>query len=322
MDQIKLLKKRNDLSRFISLLEEDSLEKLENYLIESNFEVDIPESTEDENSLTESLLLDSFSLSEEDQGLLTEEVKTNIKTIFDAVVNEKVNNETSKIERNVQEFITESQNSVDEYALYVKTELEKENENYLEQLNESLNEYLSLIVEEWVKENEIAIEDGVKQGISNSLLTGLKQLFESNYIDVPTEEISLIGELETKASELDKQNKVLTEEVANIKKRFIKAQKQLIVEEFSNGLSDLDKDKLKTLCESISASNFDEYKTKVGILKKKFITEEKEVKGTKDTSDVLLESIEEGVKPVLDENDGIDPKTKSYIEFFNRSTKK
>lgn len=193
MDQIKLLKKRNDLSRFISLLEEDSLEKLENYLIENNFEVDVPESTtEDENSLTESLLLDSFSLSEEDQGLLTEDVKMNIKTIFDAVVNEKVNNETAKIERTVEEFITESQDSVDAYALHVKTELEKENENYLEQLNESLNEYLSLIVEEWVKENEIAIEDGLKQGISNSLLVGLKQLFESNYIDVPTEEISLI----------------------------------------------------------------------------------------------------------------------------------
>ena len=246
----------------------------------------------------------------------------NIKTIFDAVVNEKVNNETAKIERTVEEFITESQDSVDAYALHVKTELEKENENYLEQLNESLNEYLSLIVEEWVKENEIAIEDGLKQGISNSLLVGLKQLFESNYIDVPTEEISLIGELETKASELDKQNKVLTEEVASIKKRYIKTQKQLILEELSSDLNDLDKDKLKTLCESISASNFDEYKTKVNILKKKFITEEKEVKDVKDTSDVLLESIEGGVNPVLDENDGLDPKTKSYIDFLNRSTKK
>lgn len=66
----------------------------------------------------------------------------------------------------------------------------------------------------------------------------------------------------------------------------------------SSDLNDLDKDKLKTLCESISASNFDEYKTKVNILKKKFITEEKEVKDVKDTSDVLLESIEGGVNPV------------------------
>ena len=58
-------------------------------------------------------------------------------------------------------------------------------------------------------------------------------------------------------------------------------------------------------------------------MKKKFIIESKEVKDVKDTSDVLLESIEDGViKPVEEEKSAIDPKTQAYIDFLNRSTKK
>ena len=80
MDQIQLLKKKNDLTRFIQLLDESNFTKLENHLIEANYEVD---SVEPEDTL--SILSEAIELDQEN-SLLTEEVKDKLKVIFTASV--------------------------------------------------------------------------------------------------------------------------------------------------------------------------------------------------------------------------------------------
>ena len=140
MDQIQLLKKKNDMQRFISLLDESAFEKLENYLIESDIEVDVAE-----NQVTEELIENVIS-ENEDSSLLTEEVKDKLKVIFQASVNEKVQEKVKVIHETVDNFFTEHQESVDKYAEYVKSELVDLNEKQSEELETKLDAYLDYVI--------------------------------------------------------------------------------------------------------------------------------------------------------------------------------
>ena len=48
----------------------------------------------------------------------------------------------------------------------------------VEQMLENLDSYLDYVVEEWMTENEVAIEAGIKVEMAESLMDGLKGLFE------------------------------------------------------------------------------------------------------------------------------------------------
>ena len=61
-----------------------------------------------------------------------------------------------------------------------------------EGLTEKVDNYLNYVVEEWTKENELAIERGLKGEIAEDFISGLKQLFEDHYIDVPDEKYDVL----------------------------------------------------------------------------------------------------------------------------------
>ena len=61
-----------------------------------------------------------------------------------------------------------------------------------EELTEKVDNYLNYVVEEWTKENELAIERGLKGEIAEDFISGLKQLFEDHYIDVPDEKYDVL----------------------------------------------------------------------------------------------------------------------------------
>lgn len=308
MDQIQLLKKKNDMQRFISLLDESAFEKLENYLIESDIEVDA-----DVSPVTEELI--ENVIANEDSSLLTEEVKDKLKVIFQASVNDKVQEKVKAIHETVDTFFTENQESVDKYAEYVKTELVALNEQQQEELETKLDAYLDYVITEWVEENKIALETGVKTQISESVLSGLKKLFESNYIEVPEKPISLIQELESKTKQLYESNVELNTKYNLTNKKLSDLNKKFVVLEATAGMtSEFDKDKLVVLSESIKAKTVDEFKNKVQAIKETIIT-----KPTPERSNVTQTQLDEGKKVEVElEETYVDPKIKQYLSAFSK----
>ena len=71
------------------------------------------------------------------------------------------------------------------------------------ELTEKVDTYLNYVVEEWTKENELAIERGLKGEIAEDFISGLKQLFEDHYIDVPDEKYNVLEAQSEKISELE-----------------------------------------------------------------------------------------------------------------------
>jgi hypothetical protein len=98
---------------------------------------------------------------------LSEEFKTKAETVFEAAVHMRIDEINTAL---VEEF---------------ETKLTETKEELSTSVTERLNDYLAYVVEEWMKENEIALERGVRDDIAEDFLSGLRNLFLENNIDIP-----------------------------------------------------------------------------------------------------------------------------------------
>lgn len=64
-----------------------------------------------------------------------------------------------------------------------------------------IDDYLSYVVREWKEENKIAIEKGIKADICESFMSGLKNLFEAHYIEMPESKYDALEDSIKKAHE-------------------------------------------------------------------------------------------------------------------------
>lgn len=299
MKNFEQLKKKNDVIRFISRLNEDEISRVENFIISENFEIDTSD-IDTKETIIESLNVDSAEV-------LTEETKEKLKVIFDSVVSQKV---TDK----VNDYIKESAEVVSEYGDYVKTKLEEQYKSDFETLETNLDSYLDYVISEWVTENTIALEQGVKVQLSESILTGLKRLFDDNYIDVPDEKINLISTLENKAKKLYENNISLHETNKDLNARLVALKKRMIVEELSKELTLPQKEKLDILVENVVVKNSKEFKKQVDALIN-VIKEEKETNLNRDH--VSITQLNEGLVSKNNKN-LVDPQIKKYLEAIDK----
>ena len=125
----------------------------------------------------------------EGEETLSDEFKTKAATIFESAVSTKILSEVnSRIE------ILEG-----EYA----QELEEAKEEHSTQLTEKVDGYMSYVVEEWMKDNELAVERGIRSELVEDFMTGLRNLFQEHYIDIPEEKVDLVDDLFGKVEELE-----------------------------------------------------------------------------------------------------------------------
>jgi hypothetical protein len=183
---------------------------------------------------------------------LSEEFKDKAATIFEAAVKSKTREEISRI----HETMT--------------VEFEEKLEESVDTLTEKVDTYLNYVVEEWTKENELSIERGLKGEIAEDFISGLKQLFEDHYIDVPDEKYDVleaqsekIAELEEKVNSVMEQNIVLS----NVKSGLVREQ---VISEACEELTDTEIEKFKSLTEDIDFVDEESFKAKLDTLKESY----------------------------------------------------
>jgi hypothetical protein len=183
---------------------------------------------------------------------LSEEFKDKAATIFEAAVKSKTREEIARIHETMTgEFEVKLEESVDT-------------------LTEKVDTYLNYVVETWTKENELAIERGLKGEIAEDFISGLKQLFEDHYIDVPDEKYDVleaqsekIAELEEKVNSVMEQNIVLS----NVKSGLVREQ---VISEACEELTDTEIEKFKSLTEDIDFADEESFKAKLDTLKESY----------------------------------------------------
>jgi len=183
---------------------------------------------------------------------LSEEFKDKASTIFEAAVKSKTREEIARIhEAMTGEFEVKLEESVDT-------------------LTEKVDTYLNYVVEEWTKENELSIERGLKGEIAEDFISGLKQLFEDHYIDVPDEKYDILEAQSDKIAELEeKVNSVMEQNIAlsTVKSGLVREQ---VISEACEELTDTEIEKFKSLTEDIDFADEESFKAKLDTLKESY----------------------------------------------------
>ena len=189
---------------------------------------------------------------------LSKEFKEKAATIFETAVKSKIREEIKRLE--------------EEYQEEVRTEVADTTKS----LTEKVDTYLDYVTSEWMKENELAIERGLKGEIAEDFISGLKQLFEDHYIDVPAEKYDVLEAQATKIEDLEKKLNEQIEKNVELNKDNADKTKNEVMAEVANDLADTQKEKFAKLAEEIEYSNAEDFKKMCETIKESYFGQKKE----------------------------------------------
>ena len=225
---------------------------------------------------------EEFNLESDVQALiegeeLSDEFKEKAATIFEAAVFARVNDEIST--------------RIDKLDEQYKTELQESIENNRTVMIEKVDDFMNYVVKEWMQENELAVDKGIRSEIVEDFMVGLKNLFVEHYVDIPDEKVDLVDDLFAKVEDLEGSlNSEIQKNIDTSKelKEFKKLDSMYTV---SEGMTEVDQEKMIKLAEGIEYEDEESYTEKLQIIKDKYFraenAEDKQVltEGSTDTQD-------------------------------------
>jgi outer membrane protein OmpA-like peptidoglycan-associated protein len=185
---------------------------------------------------------------------LTEEFKAKAKTIFEAAINSKI----SEIRATLEE----------EYSEKLAEEVAEEKEA----LTERVDSYLEYVSDEWMEENQLAIEHGLKTELTESFLSGMRSLFEENYVSIPDDKYDVLESMVEKLDDMESKLNEQIEKNITLNRGLAEATAEGILESVSGGLAATQKEKLASLAESVEFESEATYRDKLETLKESYFT--------------------------------------------------
>jgi len=184
---------------------------------------------------------------------LSEEFFVQVRTLFEAAVDQKL------------------KAIADEIAPALQEQFEGKLGQITVNLTEKIDDYLDYVVEEWMQDNKLAVETGIKSTLSENFIVGLKKLFEMHYVDVPAEKYNVLDGLYEQTSNLQTDLNSVIRENMDLKKQVLIAECAGIFINETKDLADTQVEKLASLIENIDFNSIDEYKTKLSTLKEHYL---------------------------------------------------
>ena len=227
------------------------------------------------------------------EGDLSEEFKRKAATVFEAAVKSKVRDEIERIEEDY------------------RNDLEENKQKTKDELTEKVDTYLNYVVEEWTKENELAIERGLKGEIAEDFISGLKQLFEDHYIDIPDEKYDVLEAQSEKISELEKKLSETIERNVSMKTTNSKLVREQVISVVSEDLTDTEIEKFKSLTEDVDFTDEDSFRQKLDTLKESYFPKNKKV---------VAETVDDGETGTAQDID-TSSSMKAYLSAIGRGAK-
>lgn len=250
---------------------------------------------------------------------LTEEFKEKATTIFEAAVISRVKDEVQELDEiystQVQALKEQSEETIETLKEEFAQKLDEQVEEVKSSLVEHVDGFLNYIVEQWMNDNEVALETGIKNEIAENVVTGLHKLFSENFVQVPEDKTDLVSEmelhLETVIDKLDEQIKANIE----LTKTINESKRETMIEKFSQGLTDLNAEKFKSLVEELSFDSAEKFQVKLETIKENYFTKKTLKESTK--TNIMITD-----EPVLELNEAVIPKQtpvmSAYLKQFSK----
>ena len=223
---------------------------------------------------------------------LSTEFKEKAATIFETAVKSKIREEIKRLE--------------EEYQEEVRTEVADTTKS----LTEKVDSYLDYVTGEWMKENELAIERGLKGEIAEDFISGLKQLFEDHYIDVPAEKYDVLEAQADKISKLEKKLEETIQQVVEAKKSEGSLVQESVKAEVSSDLTETEIEKFDSLAQEVEYTDKESYTEKLKTIKENYFPK-------KAMSETAHDEVETGTAVQAD----IDGPMDRYISAIGKAVK-
>ena len=188
---------------------------------------------------------------------LSEEFKTKAATIFEAAVKSKI----AKVRKQIRE---ESKKEQDERISSMQ-----------EEMTENMDKYLNYAAKEWMEENKLAVEHGVRNEVTESLIAGLKKLLEDHYIEVPEEKEDVFESLVVEVAELEEKLDTQTQKHMDTVKELNTYKAASIFQTVAEGMVDTDVEKFKELVEDVDYDADEQYAEKLNTIKNSYFKSDK-----------------------------------------------
>lgn len=260
-------------------------------------------SEEEEEKVEESFeeRISNISVSEDVEALvkgeeLSEEFLQKAETIFESAIKSKLRTEVARLEEEKE------------------ASLQEEVESFKSELTEKVDNYLSYVVKEWMEENKLAVENGLKSEIAEEFISGMKNLFEEHYIDVPDEKYNVLEEQSVKIDELEKKLNESLEDNIKMSNKIGSLVRDSLIYEVSEDLTHSETEKFKSLCEDIEYIDNESFVEKLNTIKEnyfgsKYDSVEEEVQS--------VDTVDETSKSTLTEGTSVS----KYVSAISRSSK-
>jgi hypothetical protein len=255
------------------VISEEEVEETQEIVAEEEIEEEVTEEEEIE---------EEYDIEEDVNALLggeelSEEFREKAKTIFEAALTAKVGEIKEALEAQYEEKLVE------------------EVETIKEALAERVDSYLEYVADEWFTENELAIEQGLKTEMTESFLSGMKELFEAHYVSIPEDKYDVLESMVEKLDDMETKLNEQIEKNIHLNQRLSESVADGIFDEISEGLAATQKEKLASLAESVEFESEEEYREKLEILKESYFSANKTPKAHTET---LSEGVDNSTESV------------------------
>jgi len=219
---------------------------------------------------------ESFDIEEDVNALLageelSEEFQEKARTIFEAALRSKVGELKEALE--------------EEYAAALAEEIEEIKST----LNERVDAYLEYVADEWMQENSLVIENGLKTEMTESFLSGMKDLFEAHYVSIPEDKYDVLESMVEKLDDMETKLNEQIEKNISLNKRLSESVADGIFDDVAEGLALSQKEKLASLAESVEFESGEKYREKLEMLKESYFSAQKTPKAKTES---LVEEVE------------------------------
>ena len=158
-----------------------------------------------------------------------------------------------------------------------------------------MDSYLEYVADEWFTENQLAVENGLKEELTQSFLGGMKSLFEEHYVSIPEDKYDVLESMVEKLDDMESKLNEQIEKNISLNKRLAESVAGGILESVSDGLASTQKEKLASLAESVEFESEEEYREKLETLKESYFSR---TPATKNESQTLSEGVDSTDAPV------------------------
>ena len=185
---------------------------------------------------------------------LSEESIGNLSILFESAIGAEVNKRVRATTKRLQE------------------EKELEVAAAKAELEEQADQYLTYAVNEWAEKNRVALRHSVKVDIMESFIGGIRKLFLEHNFNIPEGDIAKVDEQAEEISELKARLAESTKETAKVEQALDEAQPKITFTELTEGMSTLDKEKMRELVEGKTYSSAEAFANGAKIIKEGYFT--------------------------------------------------